>query len=70
MNNVAVKTKNRKAISREDLLRSVLAEIRMLRNELSFLIPSEDINEYAHAGRIKKSYAKALKQYPPALTWR
>ena len=70
MNNISTETKNQKTVSRSALLRSILAEIHMLRNELALLLPSEDVSDYAHATRIKKSYEKALKQYPPAATWR
>lgn len=62
--------KNKKSDSRAIMLRSILAEVRLLRDEVSLLVPSEDVNDYAHAARIKKSYAKALKQNPPAAKWK
>lgn len=63
-------TKNYKGTYSSAILRSILAEIRLLRSELALLFPSEDINDYAHAARIKKAYARALKQYPPVATWK
>lgn len=68
MSNVTVK--NKKNAKGSVLLRSILEEIRMLRNEVALLVPSEDVNDYAHGARIKKSYAKALKQHPPAAIWK
>lgn len=48
-----------------DLLRSILEEIRLLRNEVSLLFPYENLEDYAHPRRLKQSYEKAIKQYPP-----
>lgn len=47
------------------LLNLVLQEIRTLRHEFSLLLPYEDIEEYEHPARIKRSYQKAVKKYPP-----
>ncbi|OGP31175.1 MAG: hypothetical protein A2073_07275 [Deltaproteobacteria bacterium GWC2_42_11] len=47
------------------LLNLVLKEIRSLRQEFYLLLPQEDIEEYAYPERIKRSYQKALKKYPP-----
>jgi hypothetical protein len=47
------------------VLQSILEEIRLLRTEVSLLFPHEDLKGYAHPSRIKRSYEKALKQYPP-----
>lgn len=51
------------------LLTRVLSEIQRLRQEVSLFVPQEDLKDYAHHERIKKSYQRALKQYPPGL-WR
>jgi len=47
---------------------SILAELRLLRKELLLLLPQDDLGDYVHRERIKKSHQKALKKYPPILT--
>ncbi len=48
-------------------LQDILHEIRLLRNDMRlFLLPEEDIEGYEHPAKIKKSYEKAIQQYPPA----
>lgn len=70
MNKTVTKNHNAATSSNSAVLRSILEEIRLLRNELALLFPSEDLEGYAHAGRVKKSYARALKQYPPVSAWK
>ncbi len=48
------------------LLRNILAEVRLLRNELKLVLPQEELKDYAHPQKIKQAYQKALKSYPPA----
>lgn len=45
-------------------LETVMREIRTLRDTVLFLMPQENIADYAHADRVKRSYRNALKQYP------
>ena len=52
-----------KSVEIKDLIR----EIRLLRNEVALIIPTEDIKGYANPIRIKNSYKKALRQYRPAV---
>lgn len=67
MNTAHAKVKD-KTLPTRQLLNQVLQEIRILRHEFSLLLlPSEDIEEYEHPDRIKRSYQKAIKKYPPAL---
>lgn len=47
------------------LIQTILEEIRLLRQEIVFLIPREDLQEYAHPTRILNSYRRAIKKYPP-----
>jgi len=49
------------------VLRSLIAEIKLLRNDLrSFVVPTERLEgDYAHPERIRRSYQKALRRYPP-----
>lgn len=49
-----------------DILKTILDEVRLLRDEIRLVLPYEDLNEYAHPNRIKRSYQKAVKRYPPA----
>ena len=47
------------------LLKTILNELRLLRNEVLFLLPQDDLENYANSSRIKKSYEKAIKEFPP-----
>ncbi|MBI2356063.1 MAG: hypothetical protein HYV13_02570 [Candidatus Doudnabacteria bacterium] len=47
------------------ILRDILAEIRLLRNEIKLVLPREDLKLYAHPRKIKQAYTKALRQHPP-----
>lgn len=47
------------------VLQAILQELRLLRNEVTLLFPQDRLEDYAHPTRIKRSYQKALKQYPP-----
>ena len=49
----------------QNLLKTVLKEIRLLRQEFFLLFPSEDILDYKHPDRIVESYKDAVKEYPP-----
>lgn len=49
-----------------NLLNAVLSEIKSLRQEFSLILPQENLEDYAHPNRVKASYEKALKKYPPA----
>ena len=56
-----LKTRNQ-ALNKQDL---ILEEIKLLREQVMLLLPQEDLGDYAHSRRIKKSYQEAVKQYPP-----
>ena len=58
---IQLKTKNQ-VLNKEDL---ILEEIKLLREQVMLLLPQEDLDDYAHPRRIKKSYQEAVKQYPP-----
>ena len=66
---MATKTVSKSRIS-QVTLKDVLQEIHGLRNELRMLFPQENISDYAHPERLKKSFQKAIKQYPPTKTWK
>lgn len=57
-----IKDKN---IAPSKLLQAILEELRLLRNEMTLLLPQEDLKDYVHKDRIKISYQKAIKKYPP-----
>lgn len=48
------------------IMRAILEELRLLRNEVRLLLPQDDLKDYAHPDRIQRSYQKAIKKYPPA----
>lgn len=48
-----------------DVLQKIYEELRLLRNEVMFLIPQEDLEEFQHPERIKRSYQHAIKEHPP-----
>lgn len=64
MTQVSVKSRN---VSRgaPDALKEILRELRLLRSEVALFLPYEDINGYAHPDRIRRSYGRAIKNYPP-----
>lgn len=47
------------------ILTGIVKELRLLRNEVMFLFPQDDLEDYVHPERIKKSYQNAIKKYPP-----
>lgn len=63
-------TKTAKTKNSEKTLQIILEELRLLRNEVMLLLPQEDLEAYTHPERIKSSYQKAIKKYPPALSWK
>lgn len=58
-------TKTNMDIRFPEVLKDILEELRLLRNEVMLLLPQEDLEEYAHPERIKNSYKKAIKKYSP-----
>ena len=46
-------------------LKTVLKEIRLLRQDFWLLFPTEDLKEYKHSERIMNAYHNAIKKYPP-----
>ena len=59
-----------KQVFQPEILEVILNEIRTLRRDLSLVLPQEDLKNYDNPSRIKKSYQKAVKLYPPASLWR
>ena len=53
-----------------DTLNSILKEIRSLRQDIFFFLPYENLDEYVHSPRVKRSYQKAIKRYPPTGVWK
>ncbi|NCS99362.1 hypothetical protein CO116_00595 [Candidatus Falkowbacteria bacterium CG_4_9_14_3_um_filter_38_19] len=47
------------------IVEAIFEELRLLRNEVRLLLPQEELEEYTHPDRIKHSYRKAIKKYPP-----
>lgn len=63
MINKTTKTKNRIVSSK--ILQNILEELRLLRNEVTLLLPQDDLEDYAHPERIQRSFQKAVKKHPP-----
>ena len=61
--------KNRESITSNEI-QKILEELRLLRQEVRLLLPQEDLEDYADPERIKRSYQKAIKQYPPVSKWK
>lgn len=59
------KTENKKITDQNKILGAILEELRILRQELALFLPQEELEDFAHAKKIKNSYQKAIKQYPP-----
>ena len=53
-----------------DLAQAMFQEIRLLREEVSLMLPQDDLEKYQNPEKIKKSYQKALESYPPATLWK
>lgn len=58
-------TVKNKIIIPSKILQAILEELRLLRNEMTLLLPQEDLEDYTHKNRIRTSYQKAIKKYPP-----
>lgn len=60
------KTNVAKTKKQEETLRAILKELRLLRKEIEFSLPQENVEDFVHSDRIKNSYQKAVKKYPLA----
>ena len=59
-------TTTTKKRTNENLLRKIYDEVHQLRQELFWLTrPEEELEDYAHPERIKRSLKAALKEHPP-----
>lgn len=65
-----IKSSVKSAIVAPKILQDILGELRLLRLELTILLPHEDVVDFAHPRRIRRSYENAVKQYPPAPLWK
>lgn len=61
---------NFKSVIPPQILQSILEELRLLREEVGLLLPQEDLEDYDNPERIKRSYQKAIKKYPPDYAWK
>jgi len=51
--------------TKTDVFTAILDELRLLRKEIAFLLPYENLDEYSNKEEIKNSYQKAIKSFPP-----
>ena len=62
---------SKKANETSEMLRAILQELRLLRNDVLLLFPQDRLEDYAHPDRIKRSYENAVRERPPAsLSWK
>ncbi len=54
-----------KEVTFSKVLKSILEELRLLREEIKLLLPQEDLNGYSNPKQIKQAYQKAIRKYPP-----
>lgn len=54
-----------KEIASFKVLKSILEELRLLREEIKLLLPQEDLEGYTNSKEIKQAYQKAIKKHPP-----
>lgn len=59
-----VKTKAGITTVPSKIMKAILEELRLLRNEIRLLLPQDDLEDYAHPDRIQRSYQKAIKKHP------
>ena len=52
------------------ILAQILHELRLLREQLSLVVPQDTLDEYEDADRLTASYGKALKRYPSVSAWK
>lgn len=57
--------KTEAGFSAPEVWRNILDEIRLLRQDLSFLLFQDDVQDYDNAEQIKQSYRRAVKDHPP-----
>ena len=68
--NQKTQVKNKVDRKSPKILETILEELRLLRNEVMLLLPQEDLEEYAHPDRVRSSYQKAIREYPPTSLWK
>ena len=64
MNELETNNKTIDFTTSPQLLKTILNEIRLLRNEVLFLLPQDDLENYANPSRIQDSYEKAILKFP------
>ena len=48
----------------DNTLKKILEEVKMLRQEVVLFLPHENLEDYDNPKRLKKSYEKALLNFP------
>jgi len=46
------------------MVKAIFEELKLLRKELSFVLPQDDLENYSHPEKIRASYKKAIKNHP------
>lgn len=63
-NKIMLKT-TRQTKQSSNVLKAILTEIRLLRQELNLILPQDDLETYENPERIRRSYQNAIKKYSP-----
>jgi len=46
------------------MVKAIFEELKLLRKELFFVLPQDDLENYSHPEKIRASYKKAIKNHP------
>ena len=46
----------------------LLKELHLLRQAIMLILPQDDLEDYANAERIERSYKRAVEKFPPIYT--
>lgn len=47
------------------MVKAIFEELKLLRKELSFVLPQDNLEDYSHPEKIRSSYERAMKNHPP-----
>lgn len=70
MNGTKIRARTKSKIGYSRILQDIPSEVRQLRSELLLFFPQENLTDYAHPDRIKRSYQKAVKRYAAVSVWK
>lgn len=63
---IQTKIKSDLVLISSKMIQALIDELHLLKEEVMLILPQDDLEDYAHPERIKKSYKKAVKKYSPS----